>query len=278
MGGPDDGDGEPADRSAEIRAADPRPADGAQSIRRALTILRIIAEGRDAGVSLSEVARVTEISRPTVHRIVRVLLEEGVVERKPRSRRYAIGEQVPLLALARSSRSPLLMAAQRPLDELSQALGDTLFLTIRTGLDTLCVARRIGPFPIQVISLEVGTRRPLGVSSAGIALLSLLPSEQAADILERNRERFKRYRATEETAAAEVAEARRLGFCIRNIGLVPGTKAISVAFTGPAGSPQAALTLAAVQRRLTARREWDVVEKLRGGVGAILAGLGGGKP
>ncbi|WP_377805955.1 IclR family transcriptional regulator C-terminal domain-containing protein [Azospirillum sp. A29] len=196
------------------------------------------------------------------------------MEQKPRSRRYAIGEQVPLLALARSSRSPLLEAAQHPLDELSQTLGDTLFLTIRTGLDTLCVARRIGPFPIQVISLEVGTRRPLGGSSAGIALLSQLPPEQAAEILERNRERFKRHRTAEETAAAEVAEALRLGFCIRNIGLVPGTKAISVAFTGPAGSPQAALTLAAVQRRLTAKREPDVVERLRQGVGEIIANLG----
>ena len=48
----------------------------------------------------------TSLTRPTVHRIVHVLIEEGIVERSDKSGRYAIGGQVPELALARQSRSP----------------------------------------------------------------------------------------------------------------------------------------------------------------------------
>ncbi|MBJ7404217.1 MAG: helix-turn-helix domain-containing protein, partial [Bradyrhizobium sp.] len=59
-------------------AEEPRP--GAQAIRRALAVLRILAAGREDGVPLAEVVRTTGLKRPTVHRIVHVLIEEGIVE------------------------------------------------------------------------------------------------------------------------------------------------------------------------------------------------------
>ena len=87
------------------------PRQGAQAIRRALAVLRILAAGREDGVPLAEVVRTTGLTRPTVHRIVHVLIEEGIVERHGRSGRYAIGNQVPELALARLRPSRLLVAA-----------------------------------------------------------------------------------------------------------------------------------------------------------------------
>jgi DNA-binding IclR family transcriptional regulator len=138
---------------------DPEPRQGAQAIRRALFLLRVLAAGGESGLPLKDVVQATRLSRPTVHRIVHVLMEEGLVERHERSGRYAIGTQVPELALARPSRSPLLAAADDILRETSQRVGDTLFLTVRTGNDTLCVDRRIGSYPIQVLSIAVGAHR-----------------------------------------------------------------------------------------------------------------------
>lgn len=77
------------------------PRQGAQAIRRALSVLRILAAGREDGVPLAEVVQATGLTRPTVHRIVHVLIEEGIVERHGRTGRYAIGNKVPELALAR---------------------------------------------------------------------------------------------------------------------------------------------------------------------------------
>ena len=176
------------------RAGRREPQQGGQAIRRALTVLRILAAGREKGIPLAEVVQATALTRPTVHRIVQVLIEEGIVERSDRTGRYAIGRQVPELALVRPSRSPLLVAADPYLTEASAQLGDTLFLTVRTGLDTLCVARRIGRYPIQVLSIEVGARRPLGVSSAGVAILAAMPSADARRIVLVNEARLKAYR------------------------------------------------------------------------------------
>jgi DNA-binding IclR family transcriptional regulator len=238
------------------------PQQGGQAIRRALTVLRILAAGREKGLPLAEVVQATSLTRPTVHRILHVLIEEGIVERSDRTGRYAIGRQVPELALARQSRSPLLVAADPHLTKASTQLGDTLFLTVRTGLDTLCVARRIGTYPIQVLSIEVGARRPLGVSSAGVAILAAMPSPDARKIVLANEARFKAYRTDIPTVLGQIQIARRRGYSLRDIGLVQGTKSLSAWIRNPDGQPAAAITLSAVRNRLGPRRAIEVADAL----------------
>ncbi|MEZ0222327.1 MAG: helix-turn-helix domain-containing protein, partial [Tardiphaga sp.] len=49
---------------------DPEPRQGAQAIRRALFLLRVLAAGGESGLPLKDVVQATRLSRPTVHRIV----------------------------------------------------------------------------------------------------------------------------------------------------------------------------------------------------------------
>src|SRR5581483_417262 len=227
-----------------------------------LSVLRILAAGREAGVPLAEVVRTTGLTRPTVHRIVHVLIEEGIVERHDKSGRYAIGNQVPELALAHPRPSPLLVAAGPSLRRASAEIGDTLFLTVRTGNDTLCVDRRIGAYPIQVLSIEVGARRPLGVSSAGVAILAAMGASEARKIVAANEARFVAYRTTASTVLGQIAVARRRGYNLREVGLVQGTKSISTWIKTADGRPAAAMTVSAVRTRLGPRREQEVAEIL----------------
>jgi DNA-binding IclR family transcriptional regulator len=257
-------------RKADGRRRDGQePQHGGQAIRRALTVLRILAAGRETGVPLSEVVRATSLTRPTVHRIAQVLIEEGLVERSAQSGRYAIGRQVPELALARQSRSPLLVAAEPYLAQASSQLGDTLFLTVRTGLDTLCVARRIGSYPIQVLSIEVGARRPLGVSSAGVAILAAMAAAEARKIVLANEARFLAYRTDLPTVLGQIRLARRRGYNLRDVGLVEGTKSLSAWIRSPDGQPAAAITLSAVRSRLSPRRAIEVSDLLIAAAGGI---------
>jgi DNA-binding IclR family transcriptional regulator len=238
-------------------------------VRRALAVLRVLAAGRETGLPLSEVVAATGLTRPTAHRLVQVLIEEGIVERNAKSNRFAIGQQVPELALARQSRSALIVASEPYLSRLSREVGDTLFLTVRTGLDSLCVARLIGTYPIQVLSIEVGARRPLGVSSAGIAILAAVPPAEARQIIGKNQVRFGAYRTTPAIALDQIAAARQRGFGIHHIGLVPGTKAISAAIRGIDGRPLAAITIAAIRSRLGPRREGELGEALKSAARSI---------
>ena len=246
---------------------------GAQSIRRALAVLRAVAAGRNVGLSLQQVVQATGLSRPTAHRILQTLLFEGVVEQSPRTRRYLVGEQIPLLALARPRRSLLEDVAAPILDQISQELGDTMFLTIRTQMDTLCIARRLGPYPIQVLVIEIGARRPLGVSSAGLAILAGLPAEEAGDILAANAPRLEAFGTNPLKVADAVAATRRRGYALSDPGLVPGTKAVSVSVVPGPQHASAVLTLAAIRKRLAPWREPAVVAALRKATEDIATGL-----
>lgn len=242
---------------------------GTQSIHRAIGVLRVLAMAREAGYGLTEVASLTGLTRPTARRILFALIEEGLVEQKPQTRRYAVGEQIQLLALSRPRRSPLVDVAGPLLDTLGRSIGDTLFLTQRTGLDTVCVARRLGAYPVQVLPLGVGDRRPLGVSSSGLALLAAMNEEEALAILGQNAPRLPSYGADLDMAARWVGEARRLGYAVRDRGLVPGTRALSVVIRTARGEAFAALTCAGIVRRMSQARMEAIADDLREAAGRI---------
>ena len=259
--------------NGRLRARDDEPLQGGQAIRRAVAVLRTLAIGGERGVPLAEVVQATSLTRPTVHRIVHVLIEEGIVERSERTGNYVVGRQVPELALARPSRSPLLVAAEPHLAAASVQFGDTLFLTVRTGFDTLCVARRIGSYPIQILSIEVGVRRPLGVSSAGVAILAAMPSPEARKIVLANEARFKAYRTDAPTVISQIQLARRRGYNLRDVGLVQGTKSLSAWIRTPDGQPAGAITLSAIRNRLSPRRAIEVADFLVAAARSIEAAL-----
>ena len=254
--------------------------DGSQSIHRAIGVLRVLAMARETGYGLTEVASLTGLTRPTARRILTALISEGLVEQKAQTRRYAVGEQIQLLALSRPRRSPLIDAAGPLLDALGRSIGDTLFLTQRTGLDTICIARRLGGYPVQVLPLSVGDRRPLGVSSSGLALLATMAEAEALAILGQNAPRLASYGVSLDAAARWVGEARRRGYAVRDRGLVPGTRALSVVIGSGGGDAFAALTCAGIVGRMSQARMELIAEDLRqaaAGIAAALAGQGAGR-
>jgi DNA-binding IclR family transcriptional regulator len=77
-----------------------------------------------------------------------------------------------------------------------------------------------------------------------------------------NRNRFQSYRMSVEEALQAVTHARKLGYALRDRGLVPGTRALSVTINTD-GEAVAALTIAAIGRRLPNARVASVAGELR---------------
>jgi DNA-binding IclR family transcriptional regulator len=242
--------------------------EGAQSIRRAFLLLRILASAETAGLGLTEIARAAGLTRPTTHRLLGVLASEGLIEQRPRTRRYGM---IPhdFRAAPRPGNSPLLHAAAVPLREAAEEIGDTVFLTLRDGLETVCLARQLGSYPIQVLVLEVGARRPLGISSAGIAMLASLQPNVSRRLLASNARHLPLYGLTMDDALGAVAAARARGYALRERGLVAGTRALSIAFARENRAARAALTVAGISRRLQASRLNMVLDCLRDCAGKI---------
>ncbi|MET3391602.1 DNA-binding IclR family transcriptional regulator [Variovorax sp. 1140] len=235
---------------------------GAQSVRRALAVLRVLATGQERGVRLTDVVAHTGLNRPTVHRILRVLVEEGAVEQDPATRRYLVGGEVSLLGLARSSRFPIRAIAEPHLRHLSESLGDTAFLTIRNGTDSVCIDRRAGSFPVKVLSIEIGARRPLGVGVSGLVLLASLPPAEAAEVVERNVRRLEALRIEPAELLARAVRVSRDGYAYAPVGVVPGSRAVAVPVRLADGRTVAGLAIATITERLPDARVETVVAQM----------------
>lgn len=236
---------------------------GAQSIHRAFAVLRLLASSGPAGMRLTEIARDLDLSAPTVFRILRVLVEEGAVERLPTGRRYVVGAEVTLLGLSARTGLTLRAIAAPILERLCQEAGDAVFLTVRSGFDSVCADRKIGSYPVQVLSIGIGSRRPLGVSVGGMAILSALDPAKANAILEANAARFEPYKTTREALAERLATSRERGVVYADPAIVRGTRAVAVPVLDQAGNPAAAISTIAVRQRIPAPRVALLTNQLR---------------
>src|SRR3546814_1517182 len=75
--------------------------------------------------------------------------------------------------------------ARASVRRLSEDTGESAFFFARRGDETVCLLREDGNFPIRSHALHEGIRFPLGVASAGIAVLSSLPAREARAHLDR---------------------------------------------------------------------------------------------
>lgn len=235
----------------------------AQTVRRALAVLRLVATGQEHGVRLADLAAMSGLARPTVHRLLQVLVDESAVEQDPLTRRYLIGPELFLLGLARASRFPIRSIAEPYLRALADEVGDTVFLSVRHGADSVCIARCLGHHTIQVLSIDVGARRPLGASVSGVILLAGLAPEQAREMVALNEVRLARQGLQPEELLQRVEQARAQGHVYAPQGVMPGTRAVAVPVRSPPGEVLAAISVAALADRLERRRIPDVVARMQ---------------
>lgn len=227
---------------------------GSQTVSRAIKLLRLIACGQERGVRLVDLERMSGLSRPTVHRLLKTLVNEEAVVQDPETRRYLIGQEVTLLGLARTRKFPLLGMADPFMAELAERVNDTVFLSIRHGHDSICIGRKTGTHPIQVLSIEVGSRRPLGIGVSGVAILSSLSTEECEKLTVENEPRLIVNKTQVSDVLARVANARHRGYAHATYGIMPGTSAIAVPVITVTGLPLGAITVTAMAERLNKDR------------------------
>lgn len=236
---------------------------GARSIRRAVAILRVLATGQEHGVRLRDIVEHTGLNRPTVHRILKVLIEEGAVEKDPMTRRYMVGPEISLLGLSRAARVPVKSVAEPYLRHIAEQCGDSVFLTIRSGFDSICVDRKTGNYPVKVLSIEVGARRPLGVSVSGVVLLAFADPEDLEPLLQGNEQRLASYGLDSDELRRRAAEARSMGYAYSAEGVVPGTRAVALPVFDSGKRLVASLAVSAMADRLTQERLATLVPLMR---------------
>ncbi|MPS26867.1 MAG: IclR family transcriptional regulator [Alcaligenaceae bacterium] len=239
------------------------PVPGTQLLERAFRILRALSSRR-SGWRLSELADYCELHHATVHRILAALMREEMAARLPHTQHYTLGRLAFEFGVAAAPRHDWRAVGGPSLDRLAADTGDTAFLNIRSGHESVCVDRREGGYPLKALTVEVGARRPLCVSAGGAAILARLPADEAAAASAASTSYLARFSAERAAAMRRMVDtSRRLGYGYNGDMIIPGVSAVGVAVVDAAGRPVAALSVAAVTERLSGRRQREVVALLR---------------
>ena len=217
--------------------------------------LRALGAAGGDGVSTSAVARATGLTRPTAHRLLTDLAEQGFVDRDAHSGRWQLGPELYLLGSVAAARYDVTDHARDLLADLAEQTGESVFLSAVRGRETVCVAAVEGSFPLRSHVLHVGIRFPLGVASAGLATLAHLPPAESASYLATT-DLTTRWGPAHSARALEqrIAATRERGYAVNPGLLVEGSWGLAAAVFDGSGRPRSALSITGVASRFPEAR------------------------
>lgn len=261
--------------------ASQRNLESIQSIERAAAILEAVAAGDGHGRRLIDIAADTGLRKATAHRILGTLAQVGLIEQDEHTSRFHLGLRLLSLGMTAAGRYGLADLASECMLGLAERTHDTVYLTVRSGNEAVCVDRVTGMFPIKTLSLNVGDRRPLGVGAGNLAMLAWLPDDEVRQIVAANAQQYPHFgKLDAATIMALVEASRELGYAFNDRLILAGMRAVGVPVMGHDGRPVAALSVAAISERMSAARRADIVawlaeqatvlhERLRDAIGKV---------
>jgi len=237
---------------------------GLQTVDRAVAVLHLLSANGANGMRLVDVQGKLRLSKPTAHRLLMSLVSHGFVEQDEATKRYRLGSRLAVLAWTVPQRRPDLGRIAGPAAlRVAERCGDTVFLMARDGLDHVCVGRETGSFPIKALTIEVGTRRPLGVGAGGLAVLAAMPPDEARRAIESTGTRLKDYPLTSvEVIQRSVDQARRLGYSVSDGQVATGVRAVAVAVRDARGVPVGSIGIASIRSRMMPDRVKELIPLL----------------
>jgi DNA-binding IclR family transcriptional regulator len=133
-------------------------------------------------LSMSEIARRTDLPKATAHRLIEELTDIGLLERRRDG--YVLGRPIFELGELVPVKMRLREAALPFLEDLYEATHETIHLGVRDGLDVLYVEKIRGHSGVDLPS-RVGGRLPLSSTGVGKTLLAFSPASLVDEVLSR---------------------------------------------------------------------------------------------
>ena len=148
---------------------------------RAFSLLECIA-GAERSPTLEELTRASGLPKPTVHRILQLLVRGGLVEREAHDKRYTVGARSAALALAVQMHAPRRAERHAILARLVNTIGETCNFTMLDG-DEVVYLERVETSANVRLHMKAGSRVPLHCTASGKLLLSDLSPVQVRRLL-----------------------------------------------------------------------------------------------
>jgi IclR family transcriptional regulator, pca regulon regulatory protein len=233
-----------------------RGSDHVQSLARGLSVIRAFS-ATSPELTLSEVARATDLTRAAARRFLLTLVDLGYV--RTDGRLFALSPRVLDLGYAYLSSLSLPEVAEPHLERLVAEVHESASVAVLDGEDVVYVAR-VATSRIMRVTINIGTRFPAHCTSMGRVLLAWMPPDDLDAYLEHAELR----RLTSHTVTSpsilrtELDRIRSQGWAMVDQELEEGLRSIAVPLRERSGRVTAAMNISSHASRTTvesARRD-----------------------
>jgi Transcriptional regulator len=224
-------------------------SDRVQSLERGLAVLRSFGDGGQ-GLTISQVAERTSLSRATARRLLLTLT--GLGDLHAEGRTFRPTPEVRALAGRFATPTDPWEFAKAYLQSLTDRTGESASIAVLDDTEILYVAR-VQTRRLMTLSITVGSRLPAHATSKGQVLLAHLPDAELEAYFDRTSiARFTKRTVVDETELRGVlAEVRRQGWSLVDDQLEEGLSSVAAPLVDPDGRVSAALSVCAHAGRVT---------------------------
>jgi DNA-binding IclR family transcriptional regulator len=249
------------------------PAGGVQSVDRAISVLEILAQRGEAGVS--EVAGEIDVHKSTAFRLLGALEARGLVEQAGERGKYRLGFGIVRLAGAATGRIDVTEQSRQVCERLAEEIGETVNVAVMQEHYAINLYQVRGPGAVTAHNW-VGQLTPLHATSSGKVLLAYLPAEERTALLaEAGLKKVTPHTLTSKTKLEKnLAEARARGYAWTLEELEVGLHAMAAPVRDRHGEVIAALSASGPAYRFTEERLHELAPVLVKGAEEISHRMG----
>ncbi|MBY5367418.1 IclR family transcriptional regulator [Rhizobium leguminosarum] len=220
-----------------------RETDFVSGFARGLKVIEAFGETRQR-LSIAEAAKLTELDRATVRRLLLTLAELGYADYDGKF--FTLTPKILRLGHAYLSATPLPALLQPHLDQLSERAGQSASASVLDGTEIVYIARA-SQRRVMSINLTTGSRLPAYCASMGRVLLAALAESQARAILARSelKQNTPNTKTDPDELIAEFRRVRAEGYAIIDQELEIGLCSIAVPIDNDRGETVAAINIGA---------------------------------
>jgi DNA-binding IclR family transcriptional regulator len=234
-----------------------------QSIARIDLVLSALAQHPDRGLRMADVCRATGLGKATVHRLLSGLTAYRLADLDAETGRYTVGLKILTWASSAGHRYRLTTLAGPSLERLAKRFGDAVYLMVRNGDESVCVARIEGGFPIQSLPMKVGDHRPLGIGAGAAAMLAALPHEEQQRIMANTAQQRRNFPCSDTDLLDILEEASRNGYACVDGKVVAGVCTIGAVLLADNGAPIAAISISSISERMRRQRRSEIAAAIQ---------------
>jgi DNA-binding IclR family transcriptional regulator len=245
-----------------VSSTDAREASSIEKV-----LLTLLAFETRSRWTLHELAEHLALPKSSVHRFLAALVRFRFVQ-QDRSGQYYLGYRTWAIAQNEQSFEFLRVLAQPILEKLVSETRETAFLSVRSGLHSLCIARVNTPQEVQLL-IKVGTASPLHLGASNTVLLAFMPVQERTAIIKQTVLDPQEQQRVED----EMALITRNGYAFSSSQLTPGAAAIGVPVFDANDRLVAALSIGAPAYRLTHAKALSMLPALQDAASKLQEGV-----